>query len=147
MLEVFHFFQVLSDDNMNFGYNAASDCYEDLMKAGIMDPTKVWLFDNVTVEFHTSAHDGRFYYLEFFLQVVRCCIEHSASVAKAFLTSNAAVIDLVQFDPIPRGKPMATSGTETLHCQKVIQFIMLSCFPINSLAFYGWHCWCLIIQV
>ncbi|XP_057448011.1 ruBisCO large subunit-binding protein subunit beta, chloroplastic [Lotus japonicus] len=74
--------KVLSDDNMNFGYNAASDCYEDLMKAGIMDPAKV----------------------------VRCCIEHSASVAKAFLTSNAAVIDLVQFEPIPRGKPMATSG-------------------------------------
>jgi chaperonin GroEL len=33
--------QVLSDDNMNFGYNAATDCYEDLIKARIIDPTKV----------------------------------------------------------------------------------------------------------
>jgi len=36
--------QVLLEDNMNFGYNAAKDCYEDLMKARIMDPTKVWSF-------------------------------------------------------------------------------------------------------
>lgn len=33
--------QVLLNDNVNFGYNAAKDCYEDLMQAGIMDPTKV----------------------------------------------------------------------------------------------------------
>ncbi|XP_061340699.1 chaperonin 60 subunit beta 4, chloroplastic [Gastrolobium bilobum] len=74
-------YKVLSDDNMNFGYNAARDCYEDLMKAGIMDPTKV----------------------------VRCCIEHAASVAKTFLTSNAVVIDRMELKPIPRRKPMPTS--------------------------------------
>ncbi|XP_027365324.1 chaperonin 60 subunit beta 4, chloroplastic-like isoform X2 [Abrus precatorius] len=80
--------KVLSDDNINFGYNAARDCYEDLMKAGIMDPTKV----------------------------VRCCVEHAASVAKAFLTSNAVVVDrkdlepMPQRKPIPRRKPMVTSG-------------------------------------
>lgn len=73
--------KVLSDDNMNFGYNAASNCYEDLMKAGIMAPTKV----------------------------VRCCIEHAASVAKAFLTSNAVVIDRMELEPTPRRKPMTTS--------------------------------------
>ncbi|XP_068494807.1 chaperonin 60 subunit beta 4, chloroplastic-like isoform X3 [Phaseolus vulgaris] len=33
--------KVLLEDNMNFGYNAAKDCYEDLMKARIMDPTKM----------------------------------------------------------------------------------------------------------
>jgi chaperonin GroEL (HSP60 family) len=32
---------VLSNDNINYGYNAARDRYEDLMKAGIMDPSKV----------------------------------------------------------------------------------------------------------
>ncbi|TKY69471.1 Chaperonin 60 subunit beta 4 [Spatholobus suberectus] len=78
--------KVLSDDNMNFGYNAARDCYEDLMKAGIMDPAKV----------------------------VRCCIEHAASVAKAFLTSNAVVIERKELEPIPRIKPMATSITKGL---------------------------------
>ncbi|CAJ2648284.1 unnamed protein product [Trifolium pratense] len=72
--------KVLSDDNMNFGYNAATDCYEDLMKARIIDPTKV----------------------------VRCCIEHAASVAKTFLTANAVVIDRMELQrPLPRRKPMA----------------------------------------
>ncbi|CAL2232054.1 unnamed protein product [Prunus armeniaca] len=32
--------KILSNDNMGYGYNAAKDCYEDLMKAGIMDPSK-----------------------------------------------------------------------------------------------------------
>lgn len=45
MLEAPYLMQVLSDNNMNFGYNAARDSYEDLMKAGIMDPTKVWPFE------------------------------------------------------------------------------------------------------
>ncbi|KAG5051607.1 hypothetical protein AAZX31_02G119000 [Glycine max] len=80
--------KVLSDNNMNFGYNAARDSYEDLMKAGIMDPTKV----------------------------VRCCIEHSASVAKAFLTSNAVVVERKELEPIPmprrKSMPMPTSGNE-----------------------------------
>ncbi|KAI9073483.1 hypothetical protein K1719_044557 [Acacia pycnantha] len=75
--------KILSNDNVNFGYNAAKDCYEDLMQAGIMDPTKV----------------------------VRCCLEHSASVAKAFLTSDAVVIDRKEFKPIPRRKPLTPSAT------------------------------------
>jgi chaperonin GroEL len=29
------------DGKGNFGYNAATDVYEDLVKAGIIDPTKV----------------------------------------------------------------------------------------------------------
>ncbi|MED6159285.1 hypothetical protein PIB30_040890 [Stylosanthes scabra] len=74
--------KVLSNDNMNFGYNASKDQYEDLMKAGIMDPTKV----------------------------VRCCIEHAASVAKAFLTSNAVVIERKEIQRIPRINPMAAAS-------------------------------------
>lgn len=35
------FYQVLSNDNFKFGYNAATGQYEDLMAAGIIDPTKV----------------------------------------------------------------------------------------------------------
>ncbi|PWA65405.1 TCP-1/cpn60 chaperonin family protein [Artemisia annua] len=58
--------KVLSNDDVRYGYNAASNEYEDLMAAGIIDPTKV----------------------------VRCCIEHAASVAKTFLTSDAVVIDI-----------------------------------------------------
>ncbi|KAJ7953992.1 ruBisCO large subunit-binding protein subunit beta, chloroplastic [Quillaja saponaria] len=75
--------KVLSNNNMNYGYNAARDCYEDLMKAGIMDPSKV----------------------------VRCCLEHAASVAKTFLTSDAVVVDIKELIPVPRRKrPMPTSG-------------------------------------
>ncbi|XP_058112399.1 chaperonin 60 subunit beta 4, chloroplastic-like isoform X5 [Magnolia sinica] len=33
--------KVLSTDDIRYGYNAAKDCYEDLMAAGILDPTKV----------------------------------------------------------------------------------------------------------
>ncbi|KAJ0968049.1 hypothetical protein J5N97_024966 [Dioscorea zingiberensis] len=58
--------KVLSNDNPKFGYNAATGKYEDLMAAGIIDPTKV----------------------------VRCCLEHAASVAKTFLTSDVVVVDI-----------------------------------------------------
>lgn len=36
--------QVLASDNYKFGYNAATGKYEDLMAAGIIDPTKVLPF-------------------------------------------------------------------------------------------------------
>ncbi|CAL0315280.1 unnamed protein product [Lupinus luteus] len=88
--------KVLSDDNVNFGYNASRDCYEDLMEAGIMDPTKV----------------------------VRCCIQHAASVTKAFLTSNAVIIDRMELHPIPRRKrPMTTSGTQIPGMSKDLSLI------------------------
>ncbi|KAI3866935.1 hypothetical protein MKW92_043496 [Papaver armeniacum] len=58
--------KVLSNDNFKFGYNAATGKYEDLMAAGIIDPTKV----------------------------VRCCLEHAASVARTFLTSDVVVVDI-----------------------------------------------------
>lgn len=32
---------MLANDNVKFGYNAATGKYEDLMAAGIIDPTKV----------------------------------------------------------------------------------------------------------
>ena len=32
---------VKSNDNYNYGYNAATDTYQDLLKAGVIDPTKV----------------------------------------------------------------------------------------------------------
>lgn len=35
--------QVLSINDTRYGYNAARDCYEDLMTAGVMDPSKVFI--------------------------------------------------------------------------------------------------------
>ncbi|XP_024978921.1 ruBisCO large subunit-binding protein subunit beta, chloroplastic [Cynara cardunculus var. scolymus] len=74
--------KVLSSDNLKFGYNAATGTYEDLMAAGIIDPTKV----------------------------VRCCLEHASSVAKTFLTSDAVVVEIKEPEPMPTGSPMDNSG-------------------------------------
>ena len=41
--------QVLANDNVKFGYNAATGKYEDLMVAGIIDPTKVSFSQHTTL--------------------------------------------------------------------------------------------------
>ncbi|KAJ6836178.1 ruBisCO large subunit-binding protein subunit beta, chloroplastic [Iris pallida] len=74
--------KVLSSDNPKYGYNAATGNYEDLMAAGIIDPTKV----------------------------VRCCLEHAASVAKTFLTSDVVVVDIKEPEPVAAGNPMGNPG-------------------------------------
>jgi len=74
--------KVLSNDNSSFGYNAATGVYEDLVAAGIIDPTKV----------------------------VRCCLEHASSVAKTFLTSDVVVVDIKEEEVAPAGSPMDNSG-------------------------------------
>src|SRR4029077_11988091 len=48
-----------------FGFNAATDQYEDLLKAGVIDPAKV----------------------------VRMALEHAASVSGMMLTTEAAIAD------------------------------------------------------
>ncbi|CAD6341988.1 unnamed protein product [Miscanthus lutarioriparius] len=65
--------KVLANENFRYGYNAATGKYEDLMAAGIIDPTKV----------------------------VRCCLEHAASVAKTFITSDAVVVDIKEPEQAP----------------------------------------------
>lgn len=56
----------VSEKNGNFGYNAAENKYEDLVKAGIVDPTKV----------------------------TRSALQNAASAAAMMLTTEAAVADL-----------------------------------------------------
>ncbi|GJY45448.1 RuBisCO large subunit-binding protein subunit beta, chloroplastic [Tanacetum coccineum] len=74
--------RVLANDDPRFGYNAATDKYEDLMSAGIIDPTKV----------------------------VRCCLEHASSVAKTFLMSDCVVVEIKEPEPAVAGNPMDNSG-------------------------------------
>ena len=50
----------------NFGYNAASDEYEDLVKAGVIDPTKV----------------------------VRSALQNASSIASLLLTTEAMVSEI-----------------------------------------------------
>ncbi|XP_039117651.1 chaperonin 60 subunit beta 4, chloroplastic-like isoform X2 [Dioscorea cayenensis subsp. rotundata] len=64
--------KILSIEDLRYGYNAAKNRYEDLIAAGILDPTKV----------------------------VRCCLENAASVAKTFLTSDVVVVEMNQPKPI-----------------------------------------------
>ncbi|KAL1198398.1 Chaperonin 60 subunit beta 4 [Cardamine amara subsp. amara] len=74
--------KVLSNENTMYGYNAAKNQYEDLMLAGIIDPTKV----------------------------VRCCLEHAASVAKTFLTSDCVIVEIKEIKPRPIiNPPLPTS--------------------------------------
>ncbi|OWK27046.1 MAG: chaperonin GroL [Parcubacteria group bacterium GW2011_GWA2_38_13b] len=56
----------VSEKEGNFGYNAAENRYEDLVKAGIVDPTKV----------------------------TRSALQNAASAAAMMLTTEAAVVDL-----------------------------------------------------
>lgn len=75
--------KVLSNDDYKFGFNAATGSYEDLMAAGIIDPSKV----------------------------VRCCLEHAGSVAKTFLASDAVVVEIKEPEVAPAvGNPMDNSG-------------------------------------
>ncbi|KAG8049882.1 hypothetical protein GUJ93_ZPchr0009g2448 [Zizania palustris] len=70
--------KVLLNDDSRYGYNAAKNCYEDLMSAGILDPSKV----------------------------VRCCIEHAAVVAKYFLTSDVVIVEAKESKPVRIRPPM-----------------------------------------
>ncbi|OVA12532.1 Chaperonin Cpn60 [Macleaya cordata] len=91
--------KVLSNDDARYGYNAAKDRYEDLMAAGILDPSKV----------------------------VRCCLEHAASVANTFLTSDLVVVDIKEIEPIPMRKRMPDSGTPISAITGMKLFWFVSC--------------------
>ncbi len=70
--------KVRTSDKSDFGYNAATQKYEDLVKAGIMDPTKV----------------------------VRTALQNAASVASLLLTTEAILTDKPEEDknpPMPGG--------------------------------------------
>jgi chaperonin GroEL len=58
--------RVKESKEANFGYNAATDAYEDLVKAGVIDPTKV----------------------------VRSALQNAASIASLLLTTEAMVADI-----------------------------------------------------
>nr|AKH05124.1 chaperonin-60 beta4 [Cypripedium formosanum] len=74
--------KVLSSNDIRYGYNAAKNCYEDLMASGILDPSKV----------------------------VRCCLVHAASVAKTFLMADVVVVDAMENLPVLARTPMRKSN-------------------------------------
>ena len=58
--------KVRSNDNNNFGYNASTDQYEDLVAAGVIDPTKV----------------------------TRTALQNAASIASLMLTTEAMICEI-----------------------------------------------------
>ena len=57
--------KVRSNPNSNFGYNAQTDKYEDLVEAGVIDPTKV----------------------------TRTALQNAASIASLLLTTECVVVE------------------------------------------------------
>eukprot|EP00892_Ulva_mutabilis_P003421 jgi/Ulvmu1/1450/UM011_0180.1 len=74
--------KILAAGDDRFGYNAATDSYEDLMAAGIIDPTKV----------------------------IRCCLENSASVARTFLMADVVVTEIPEPEAAMPGGDMGGMG-------------------------------------
>jgi chaperonin GroEL len=77
--------KVRLNDNPNFGYNATTDNYEDLIVAGVIDPTKV----------------------------TRTALENAASIASLMLTTEAMICEIPEKKPaMPGGADMHGGGMD-----------------------------------
>jgi chaperonin GroEL len=65
--------KVRENENHNYGYNAATDVYEDLVVAGVIDPTKV----------------------------TRSALQNASSIASLMLTTEAMVAEIPEKKPAP----------------------------------------------
>jgi chaperonin GroEL len=69
--------RIRSNESTNYGYNAQSDQYEDLVSSGVIDPTKV----------------------------TRTALQNAASIAGLMLTTEALVAEIPEKKPAPAGGP------------------------------------------
>src|SRR4030088_1993826 len=67
--------KVRSSKDEKFGYNALTDTYEDLVQAGVIDPTKV----------------------------TRTALQNAASIASLLLTTEAIIVEKKETNPAPAG--------------------------------------------
>ncbi|SEJ13708.1 chaperonin GroEL [Sphingobium sp. AP50] len=74
--------KLLDQDDTSFGFNAATDTYENLVAAGVIDPTKV----------------------------VRTALQNAASVAGLLITTEAAISELPEDKAAPAGMPGGMGG-------------------------------------
>jgi chaperonin GroEL len=74
--------RVKESKDKNFGYNAATDTYEDLVKAGVIDPTKV----------------------------TRTALQNAASIAGLLLTTECVVVEKKEEKSAPAGPPGGGMG-------------------------------------
>src|SRR5712692_1624873 len=74
--------RVRESKDKNFGYNAQTDAYEDLAKAGVIDPTKV----------------------------TRTALQNAASIAGLLLTTECVVVEKKEDKPAPPAPPGGMGG-------------------------------------
>jgi chaperonin GroEL len=74
--------RVKESKEKNFGYNAQTDTYEDLVKAGVIDPTKV----------------------------TRTALQNAASIAGLLLTTECVVVEKKEEKPAPAAPPGGGMG-------------------------------------
>jgi chaperonin GroEL len=74
--------RVKESKEKNFGYNAATDAYEDLVRAGVIDPTKV----------------------------TRTALQNAASIAGLLLTTECVVVEKKEDKPAPSAPPGGGMG-------------------------------------
>ncbi|HJS47810.1 MAG TPA: TCP-1/cpn60 chaperonin family protein, partial [Gemmatimonadales bacterium] len=74
--------KIKESKSASFGYNAATDQYEDLVKAGVIDPTKV----------------------------TRTALQNAASIAGLMLTTEAVVVERKEEKSSPAGPPGGGMG-------------------------------------
>src|SRR5512132_3108414 len=74
--------RVKESKEKNFGYNAATDNYEDLVKSGVIDPTKV----------------------------TRTALQNAASIAGLLLTTECVVVEKKEDKPAPSAPPGGGMG-------------------------------------
>ena len=74
--------QKVREGEGDFGYNARTDVFEDLRKAGVIDPAKV----------------------------ARVALENAASIAGMFLTTECLIVDKPEENPAPMGGAPGMSG-------------------------------------
>jgi hypothetical protein len=87
------------------------------MAAGIIDPTKVFCCFCCSDKFLFFLLAQEKSVLQ--NQVVRCCLEHAASVAKTFITSDAVVVDIKVPEQAPAANPMGGGGSGKYGTKKV----------------------------
>jgi chaperonin GroEL len=76
--------KVRSESNPNFGYNAATDKYEDLVEAGVIDPAKV----------------------------TRTALQNAASIASLMLTTEAMICEIPEKKAAPAGGGHGPEGMD-----------------------------------
>jgi len=69
--------KIRENSNPNFGYNAQTDTYEDLVASGVIDPTKV----------------------------TRSALQNASSIASLMLTTEAMIAEIPEKKPAPAGGP------------------------------------------